>query len=72
MQGKSCSHIGFIVEYPDRYECTECNEIVYKCILKGVQGVWTDGEMPPEVSKQYAFERYFQMQKDDEKRNKKD
>lgn len=72
MKEKSCNHIGFIVEYPDRYECTKCNDIAYKCILKGVQGVWADGKIPPEVSKQYAFEKYFQMQKDDEMRNKRD
>lgn len=43
MEEIGCNHMGFVVEYSDRYECTKCNDIANKVILKEIEGVWADG-----------------------------
>lgn len=71
MEEIGCNHMGFVVEYSDRYECTKCNDIANKVILKEIEGVWADGQEPQEVLKQRLFENILKIQQENKLKNKK-
>ena len=62
MEKQTCTHYGFIVEYPEYYQCTKCKDIAYKVILKNIDGIWLNETEPQEVLKQRLFENIFRKQ----------
>lgn len=58
-----CTHIGFIQRCKTYYKCTKCGQIVLKYIQEGIQGTWTNGDVPPEIEEQIKFENLYQEQK---------
>ena len=62
MEKQTCTHYGFIVEYPEYYQCTKCKDIAYKVILKNIDGIWLNETEPQEVLKQRLFENILRKQ----------